>query len=49
MALAVRAAADPALDALLAGPTPFEQLPDLLRRLADGAPGPCHLVSYDPL
>lgn len=48
MALALRAASDPALDGLLAGPTPFEQLPALVRRLADGAPGPCHLVSYGP-
>ncbi|GAA5168662.1 zinc-dependent alcohol dehydrogenase [Ornithinimicrobium tianjinense] len=46
MALAVRAAAYPALDALLAGPTPFEDLPGLLDRLAAGEPGPCHLVSY---
>ena len=46
MALALRAAADPRLDALLAGPTPFEELPRLLDRLAAGEPGPCHLVSY---
>ncbi|SOC56805.1 zinc-dependent alcohol dehydrogenase [Ornithinimicrobium cerasi] len=47
-ALAVRAAADPALDALLAGPTRFEDLPGLMTRLADGAPGACHLVTYAP-
>jgi NADPH:quinone reductase-like Zn-dependent oxidoreductase len=46
-ALAVRAAADPALDALLVGPTAFDDLPALMDRLAAGAPGPCHLVSYD--
>lgn len=46
MQVALRAATDPALDHLLAGPTPFEQLPDLLRRLADGEPGLCHLVRY---
>ncbi|MFK5633463.1 MULTISPECIES: zinc-binding alcohol dehydrogenase [unclassified Ornithinimicrobium] len=47
MQVALRAAADDTLDALLAGPTPFEELPDLLARLADGAPGLCHLIRYD--
>ena len=46
MQVALRAAADPALDHLLAGPTPFEQLPDLVRRLAGGEPGLCHVVRY---
>ena len=46
MAVAVQMAADDRLDALLAGPTPFEELPDLMTRLAGGAPGLCHLVSY---
>lgn len=46
MQVALRAAADPALDALLAGPTPLDELPALMDRLADGAPGLCHLVSY---
>lgn len=46
MQVALRAASDPALDAILAGPTPFEALPDLMTRLADGAPGLCHLVAY---
>ncbi|MGC5585184.1 zinc-dependent alcohol dehydrogenase [Ornithinimicrobium sp. W1679] len=45
--VAVRAAADERLDALLAGPTPLADLPPLMDRLADGAPGLCHLVSYD--
>ncbi|GAA1172698.1 zinc-binding alcohol dehydrogenase [Ornithinimicrobium humiphilum] len=47
MAVALRAAHDDRLDALLAGPTPFAELPDLLPRLADGAPGLCHVVTYD--
>jgi hypothetical protein len=47
MAVVLRAAHDDRLDALLAGPTPFAELPDLLPRLADGAPGPCHVVTYD--
>jgi threonine dehydrogenase-like Zn-dependent dehydrogenase len=46
MQVALLAAVDPALDHLLAGPTPFEQLPDLLRRLDEGEPGLCHLVRY---
>lgn len=45
--VAVRAAAEESLDALLAGPTPLEELPALMDRLADGAPGLCHLISYD--
>lgn len=46
MQVALRAATDPALDHLLAGPTPFEELPVLMDRLAGGAPGLCHLVRY---
>lgn len=46
MQVALRAAADPALDHLLAGPTPFEQLPRLMDDLAAGAPGLCHVVTY---
>ena len=45
--VAIRAAADERLDTLLAGPTPLDELPALMDRLADGAPGLCHLVSYD--
>lgn len=48
MQVALRAAADPALDQLLAGPTPFEDLPRLMADLAGGAPGLCHVVSYPP-
>ena len=46
MQVALRAAADPALDRLLAGPTPFEELPCLIGDLAAGAPGLCHVVTY---
>lgn len=46
MEVALRAAADPALDRLLAGPTPFEELPRLMADLAAGAPGLCHVVTY---
>ena len=48
MQVALRAAADPRLDHLLAGPTPFEELPALMDRLAAGAPGLCHVVRYQP-
>ncbi|WP_202804506.1 zinc-dependent alcohol dehydrogenase [Ornithinimicrobium pekingense] len=47
MGVALRAAQDPRLDHLLAGPTPFEQLPALMGRLAAGEPGLCHVVGYD--
>lgn len=47
MQVALRAATDPRLDHLLAGPTPFEELPALMDRLARGEPGLCHLVRYD--
>lgn len=48
MQVALRAATDERLDHLLAGPTPFAQLPELMQRLADGAPGLCHVVDYAP-
>jgi threonine dehydrogenase-like Zn-dependent dehydrogenase len=47
MQVALRAAANEALDHLLAGPTPFEDLPDLIDRLAAGEPGLCHVVRYE--
>ena len=46
MQVALRAARNPALDELLAGPTPFVELPALMQRLAAGEPGLCHLVRY---
>lgn len=48
MELAAAALRDPALDALLAGPTPFAELPALMDELATGgAPGLCHVVHYE--
>ena len=46
LAIALSLLADPALDALLDGPTPFESLPDAMPRIL-AAPGPlCHVVTY---
>ena len=48
LALALRLLADPAFDALLAGPTPFAELPETMAALAaTGSSGRCQLVSYD--
>jgi threonine dehydrogenase-like Zn-dependent dehydrogenase len=48
LALALSLLADPAFDVLLTGRTPFEELPALLPRLADGSqPALCHVVDYD--
>jgi threonine dehydrogenase-like Zn-dependent dehydrogenase len=47
LALALSLLADPAFDVLLTGRSPFEELPDLLPRLADGTqPALCHVVEY---
>ncbi|WP_210587727.1 zinc-binding alcohol dehydrogenase [Streptomyces sp. GESEQ-35] len=47
LALALDLLADPALDALLTGECAFEELPDVLPRLASGEiPALCHLVRY---
>ncbi|QJE74155.1 dehydrogenase [Aerophototrophica crusticola] len=43
--LALSLLTDPALDALLEGPTPFPDLPALMPRLARGG-GLCHVISY---
>ena len=38
---------DPAFDALITGSSPFEELPDVMARLADGRlPALCHTISY---
>jgi threonine dehydrogenase-like Zn-dependent dehydrogenase len=38
---------DPAFDALLTGPSDFNELPDVMARLADGSlPALCHLITY---
>ncbi|MXM65580.1 dehydrogenase [Streptomyces sp. HUCO-GS316] len=48
LALALDLLADPALDALVTGECAFEELPDVLPRLASGEiPALCHRVRYD--
>ncbi|MEV0300812.1 zinc-dependent alcohol dehydrogenase [Streptomyces prasinus] len=48
LALALDLLADPALDALVTGESPFTELPALMPRLASGEiPALCHLVRYD--
>ncbi|MFD1657585.1 FAD-dependent oxidoreductase [Streptomyces caeni] len=48
LALALDLLADPVFDALITGESAFEELPDVLPRLADGAyKGLCHRVLYD--
>ncbi|WBO62681.1 zinc-dependent alcohol dehydrogenase [Streptomyces camelliae] len=47
MALALDLLADPALDALITGESPFEQLPDVMPQLAAGEiPALCHRIRY---
>ncbi|MFE0389068.1 zinc-binding alcohol dehydrogenase [Streptomyces bungoensis] len=47
MALALDLLADPALDALVTGESVFDELPELLPRLASGEiPALCHRISY---
>ncbi|GAA3881249.1 zinc-binding alcohol dehydrogenase [Streptomyces lacrimifluminis] len=47
LALALELLADPALDALITGECAFEELPDVLPRLASGElPALCHRVRY---
>ncbi len=49
LALALDLLADPALDALVTGECAFEELPDVMPRLASGEiPALCHRVRYDP-
>ncbi|MFF5367471.1 zinc-binding alcohol dehydrogenase [Streptomyces sp. NPDC013187] len=48
LAVALDLLADPALDALITGESPFEDLPDVLPRLVSGeVPALCHRVRYD--
>jgi NADPH:quinone reductase-like Zn-dependent oxidoreductase len=48
LALALALLRDPAFDALLSGSSPFRDLPDVLRRLADGTlPALCHSIDYE--
>jgi Zn-dependent alcohol dehydrogenase len=47
LALALDLLRDPAFDALLTGSSPFDELPDVLPRLADGRlPALCHTITY---
>ena len=47
MALALRLLADPALDVLVTGESPFEDLPQVLPRIAGGdLPALCHRITY---
>ncbi|MBD0421213.1 zinc-binding alcohol dehydrogenase [Streptomyces sp. TRM S81-3] len=47
LALALDLLADPALDALVTGESPFAQLPDVMPRLASGElPALCHRIRY---
>jgi threonine dehydrogenase-like Zn-dependent dehydrogenase len=47
-ALALELLRDPAFDALLSGSSRFDELPDVMARLADGnLPGLCHTITYD--
>ncbi|MDX3227655.1 zinc-binding alcohol dehydrogenase [Streptomyces sp. ME19-01-6] len=49
LALALELLADPAFDALVTGECAFEELPEVLPRLASGElPGLCHRVRYGP-
>jgi threonine dehydrogenase-like Zn-dependent dehydrogenase len=48
LALALDLLRDPAFDALLTGDSRFDDLPDVLPRLADGTlPALCHTISYE--
>lgn len=48
LALALELLRDPAFDALLSGTSRFDELPEVLRALADGSvPAICHVITYD--
>lgn len=48
LTLALELLRDPAFDALITGESRFEELPDVLGRLAAGTlPALCHLITYD--
>jgi threonine dehydrogenase-like Zn-dependent dehydrogenase len=47
MALALRLLADPAFDALLTGESAFDELPEVMAKLASGSiPALCHTIAY---
>ncbi len=48
LALALDLLRDPAFDAVVTGSSPFDDLPDVLSRLADGSlPALCHRIDYE--
>jgi hypothetical protein len=48
LAFALELLRDPAFDALLTGSSRFDELPDVLARLADGRlPALCRTITYD--
>jgi NADPH:quinone reductase-like Zn-dependent oxidoreductase len=47
MALALRLLEDPAFDVLLTGESPFEELPEVMAKIASGSlPALCHTIAY---
>jgi threonine dehydrogenase-like Zn-dependent dehydrogenase len=47
LALALELLRDPAFDSLLTGESPFDELPDVMARLAEGSlPALCHTIAY---
>jgi threonine dehydrogenase-like Zn-dependent dehydrogenase len=47
LALALELLRDPAFDAVVTGTSPFEELPDIMARLAAGSlPALCHTITY---
>jgi threonine dehydrogenase-like Zn-dependent dehydrogenase len=47
LALALELLRDPAFDVLLTGESPFDELPDVMARLAEGSlPALCHTIAY---
>ena len=48
LALALDLLQDPAFDAVVTGSSPFDDLPDVMSRLADGSlPALCHRIDYE--
>ncbi len=48
LALALRLLANPAFDALITGESAFDELPEVMPRLADGElPALCHRIVYE--
>jgi hypothetical protein len=48
LALALDLLRDPAFDALISGASRFDELPEVMPRLADGRlPALCHTITYD--